>query len=551
MNKTIIININGIVFHIEEDAYEILKNYMTDVKRHFATSADSLEITTDIENRIAEMFSEILTRENKQVIIEQDVNAVIGQMGTVADFETADEGEKTDHNPFAAPGTSPRRLFRDPDDHLIAGVCAGIANYFDFNPVWIRLAFVIFTAFAGTGLLIYIILWIVIPKAISRADRMAMKGEKQDLQGFKKNFEEEMNSMKQNLTNFGHEARPFVYKARDFTGDFFHHLGIFLVGFGKVLVKLVGVLILLTCLGFSIAALIFLIMFVGFGGDHHVNFFPSSVISDRYADNVYICAFLAAIIPLISIIMLTLKGIFNVGSIGKSTGTIFLVVWICSLGMLIYYVIRISENFRESATFTQTVSLKSSKDNTYYLQLNNIKYFSHDDSLRLDIKDHFKNMTVIDDDYNGFHNEPRSVSIDIEKSDVKTPVLEEEFSARGRDEYDALLTARNTSYVFAQQDTVLKFDYALRKQPNAPWREQEVRLTLKVPVNSKVIIDQKLDNYVNNLNLYDCNEQDKRQGYEPAVFMMTDNGLQCKIDTIVTVKKDSTKVKVDSTRRAQ
>jgi hypothetical protein len=160
-------------------------------------------------------------------------------------------------------------------------------------------------------------------------------------------------------------------------------------------------------------------------------------------------------------------------------------------------------------------------------------------------------MTVIDDDYNGFHNEPRSVSIDIEKSDVKTPVLEEEFSARGRDEYDALLTARNTSYVFAQQDTVLKFDYALRKQPNAPWREQEVRLTLKVPVNSKVIIDQKLDNYVNNLNLYDCNEQDKRQGYEPAVFMMTDNGLQCKIDTIVTVKKDSTKVKVDSTRRAQ
>src|ERR1700723_3169597 len=140
MNKTIIININGIVFHIEEDAYEILKNYMTDVKRHFSNSADSLEITTDIENRIAEMFSELLAKDNKQVIIEQDVNTVIGQMGTVADFETADADEKADHNPFGDHGPSPRRLFRDPDDHLVAGVCAGIANYFDFNPVWVRLA---------------------------------------------------------------------------------------------------------------------------------------------------------------------------------------------------------------------------------------------------------------------------------------------------------------------------------------------------------------------------------------------------------------------------
>src|ERR1700753_2093086 len=126
MNKTIIININGIVFHIEEDAYEILKNYMTDVKRHFSNSADSLEITTDIENRIAEMFSELLARDNKQVIIEQDVNGVIGQMGSCADFENGGADEKADNHPFGQAGAPNRRLFRDPDDHLVAGVCAGI-----------------------------------------------------------------------------------------------------------------------------------------------------------------------------------------------------------------------------------------------------------------------------------------------------------------------------------------------------------------------------------------------------------------------------------------
>src|SRR3569623_352699 len=93
MNKTIIININGIVFHIEEDAYEILKAYMTNVKRHFMNSADSLEITTDIENRIAEMFNELLLKEGKHVIIDADVNSVIDQMGRVEDFDDVADDE--------------------------------------------------------------------------------------------------------------------------------------------------------------------------------------------------------------------------------------------------------------------------------------------------------------------------------------------------------------------------------------------------------------------------------------------------------------------------
>src|ERR1700759_2954612 len=118
MNKTIIININGIVFHIEEDAYEVLKNYMTDVKRHFMNSADSLEITTDIENRIAEMFNELLAKENKQVIVEQDVKQVIEQMGTVQDFEQSEQDTNATFEHTYYNGTEPRRLFRDPDDHL-------------------------------------------------------------------------------------------------------------------------------------------------------------------------------------------------------------------------------------------------------------------------------------------------------------------------------------------------------------------------------------------------------------------------------------------------
>src|ERR1700761_7697855 len=145
MNKTIIININGFVFHIEEDAYEILKNYMTDVKRHFLNSADSHEITTDIENRIAEMFTEILELEGKQVIVEQDVTSVIEQMGRIEDFEYAEENDGPAYQ--SEYGHSTRTLFRDSDDHLVGGVCSGLAHYFGIQAVWGRLFFGIFCMF--------------------------------------------------------------------------------------------------------------------------------------------------------------------------------------------------------------------------------------------------------------------------------------------------------------------------------------------------------------------------------------------------------------------
>ena len=541
MNKTIIININGIVFHIEEDAYEILKNYMTEVKRHFATSADSLEITTDIENRIAEMFSEILARENKQVIIEQDVKLVIEQMGTVADFENAEPDNSTIYNDVS--NTEGRRLFRDPDDHLVGGVCAGIANYFDIDAVWVRLAFALFTPIAGTGFLLYIILWIVVPKAVTRADRMAMKGEKQNLQGFKKNFEQELTSVRQNLSNFGHEARPFVYKARDFAGDFFHHLGIFLNGTGRVLVKLIGVFILLCCFGLTVFIIVALVALIGFGHFAPFHGLPFNLLRHNNADAIYVAAFLTAFIPVLSIILLTLKGIFNTGSINRSTGSTVLIIWLCSIGVMVYYSTRIASYFRYSARFSETVNIKPAKNNTYYLKLNDLKYFSHEDSVRLNIKMLSPNIRITDDSYedNDFdnNNEFRNVRLNIEKSDVSQPVLVESYRARGRNYDEALFNASNIKYIFTQQDTVLKFDYRLYGTKDDLWHDEELYVTLKVPLNTKVVIDEELQNLLDDANIYDCKVNNKQDKATSALFVMTDNGLQCKIDTLVTAKKDS------------
>src|SRR5690606_38551557 len=98
MNKTIIININGIVFHIEEDAYDALRSYMIDVKKHFAYTEDSKEIVGDIENRIAEMFNERIVPGKKEVITMQDVEEVCAQMGKVSDFESDNAGDSYDYS---------------------------------------------------------------------------------------------------------------------------------------------------------------------------------------------------------------------------------------------------------------------------------------------------------------------------------------------------------------------------------------------------------------------------------------------------------------------
>jgi phage shock protein PspC (stress-responsive transcriptional regulator) len=546
MNKTIIININGTVFHIEEDAYEILKSYMTDVKRHFLNSADSHEITTDIENRIAEMFSEILTRDSKQVIVDHDVKQIVEQMGTVQDFENAEADADAAAHVNYTYNTGARTLFRDPDDHLLGGVCAGLANYFDIQAIWVRLLFAVAVVFFGTGLLLYAILWIVIPRAITRADRMAMKGEKLNLQGFKNNFEEELSSVHNHLNNLKAEAKPLIYKLRDFVGEFFHYLGQFLRGTGKVFVKVFGIAILLGCLVGAIVLVVVLAMATVWS-DANPNLFDSSLMTSTYASKIFISGFFAAILPLVGIFLLTVKAIFNTRTIDKSVASVMLIVWLFAVGVLAYYGTKVAAGFKAYASFDRTISIVPNAKNTYYLKLNDVKYFTHDDSVRLDMKANFENMKVTndnsDDDYD------RNISITIEKSDVAQPVLVETFHARGKEYDDALLNARNTRYIFVQQDSVLKFDKYLQRLEGSGWHSQEIELTLKVPKNATLIIDKDINNYIRNrADINECNETNKKStDLNFAAFMLRDDDsdLGCIVDTLVTttaVKADSTKV---------
>ncbi|RIJ42598.1 PspC domain-containing protein [Pontibacter oryzae] len=184
MKKNISINLQGIIFQIEEDGYEQLSRYLASIRTYFSNYEGHEEIVADIEARIAEIFSGRISPA-KQVITQDDVAYLITRMGDVTDFEVEEPVEEetysrtnantghTASEPFEHAETGPKKLYRDINNKAIAGVSSGIANYLSVDPLWIRLFFVLLVLLgvvsagvsAATGVIIYVILWIAMPQS--------------------------------------------------------------------------------------------------------------------------------------------------------------------------------------------------------------------------------------------------------------------------------------------------------------------------------------------------------------------------------------------------
>ena len=518
MNKTIIININGIVFHIEEDAYEVLRAYMTDVKRHFAYSADSEEIVTDIENRLAEMFSERLASESKQVIVAHDVSEVIGIMGNVADFDVEEDAEPAFSYNSNTSFKGEKKLLRDMDDRVIAGVCAGVGHYFDIEPRWMRLTILFLVFFGGTGIMLYIILWIVMPRALSRADKMAMKGEPINIQTFKKNFDDEVEGLRHGIHRASNEAGPIIEKAAGAIG-----------GILKIVFKVIGAFIIFIGAMVLFGLVVGLLAFLGIWQSTDLNQFPYNIVNPEYKSVISFSAFVIVFIPLVALILFAIRVLFNRTVVSRTGSFAMLIIWLAGLGLGVYYGARIGGQFTDEATFSQTIDLQS--DSVYYLKLNPAKFLTKEDSISYNIdKGRFKGKMIVNADDHDF-NMPRNVRLRIELSDGTKGILNQEFSAKGPNFETALKTAQQTNYQFLQKDSLLQLDWNTRLRKGQLWRDQRVDLTLRIPKNTTLIIDGELNRYLENYNLSDCQPSGSLdQGI--SEWVMTEDGLKCKNDSL-------------------
>lgn len=254
MVETRNISLGGLLFHVELPAFEQLTAYLAELKDVLAGTEGADEIVQEVEHRLAELFQQALNEVNRAVTLD-DVTRACTQLGDPAAFKEdeateADGNTTRDEHEEKGQGRTRRRLFRDPDDNVFGGVAAGIAHRLDIDPVIVRAIFFVLGVFSGTGIPVYLILWAVMPKARTAADRLSMKGDPVTVDSIRSTVEEQLKQAREKL------EEPYVQngftRLKLFVRRLFTHtLPAILRGIGKVLLWMVIFSVVLGLLAFG------------------------------------------------------------------------------------------------------------------------------------------------------------------------------------------------------------------------------------------------------------------------------------------------------------
>lgn len=286
MKTAITIHIAERVFTIDEDAHSKLDQYLTQLRSYFAkdaTEEESKEIISDIENRIAEILEERLG-ENRPAVNMEDISHVMKEMGTVEDIAKEEEsagtetaaaseaGQKEEDNNWR-PG---KKLYRDPDNKVLGGVCAGLAAYFDVDVTFFRIAALLLLLLNGVGILVYLILWIAMPEAETASEKAAMRGKRANISNIEKNVKARL---QEGLTEEDRaKARTGLQKFYGMLGQLFQGLGRAAIIVLKIVAVIVGISLLIAgVLTILIATYVFVSLLIGtpaatfFGGTAGLN----------------------------------------------------------------------------------------------------------------------------------------------------------------------------------------------------------------------------------------------------------------------------------------
>ncbi len=528
MNKTVTVNIGGMVFHIEEHAYEKLKKYLEAIRGYFTTSDGRDEIIQDIESRIAEMFTERIGT-SRQVVTEADVEFMIDTMGRpeqVAGEDTEFDNKNSYSGANSGAGFSGntdggyRRLYRDPENKVVGGVCSGISHYIGIDPIWMRLIFGIAFFVYGSGFLLYLLLLIIIPKAKTTAEKLEMKGQPVNIDNIKRTIEDEVNDIKSRLSGNGPLSNG-RNRGTNSVSRFFDALGQILTGVFKIALKVVGGIFMVILSVILIGLFVSVLVFTGIIGDAHIPIFMTKVFLEGYQLNLAILTLVIIVgVPVIMLLFKIVRTLFNIKAESKILNYTSSIIWAIGVILAIYLGVSISKNFRVSEQQRVTIPIVQPAGNTLYLQQLNPRS-SRDET-------YYNNTIEIDDgfsvDENGDTVRVDKVKLDIIKSDNDQFELVKIVNGKGSTRKEAEYNTRGISYDLAQEDSVIKFSDTYLLPKNVRFRNQKIQLILKVPVGKSVYLNDDIDNVIydvqNVTNTYDGD----MVGH---TWTMTDKGLEC------------------------
>ncbi|QOW11788.1 PspC domain-containing protein [Kaistella flava (ex Peng et al. 2021)] len=472
MNKTLSIGLAGFSFTIEEHAYIKLSDYLAALRSSLdVTEAD--EVMHDIEIRMVEIFKDALGK--REVINDLDVERVIAQIGSPEKIEEQEEAyfsEKTSNGKkeqrSSANFNGQKQLFRDPEHAKIAGVCAGLAHYVGMDitamrAIWLGIAIIgMFTAISTIiVVLIYIILWIVLPRAETAADFLKMKGKPMNFDNLKEESTKIVqfaNESTQKVGELYNENKPYINKAGN--------------GLWAVIRYFLGVI--LAMIGLSLLVGSFGILGYGLTGASNINFFTNLgfYLQDSNLGFVVIAlSFLTTFIPGLIFTYLAIK-LFSPKTRFNNTGYVIGALVLLWIGLV-------------AATGFTAIKVKSQYSGIND-DIENIAINTTSDSILIDVK-----KVVIPQNFKSYWDDVYSDGkviykqdyprIDVTRKDVKAPYLEIKKRADG---YNLPLRVTVPLEIIDNKITLPNyFSYPY----NDRFRDYRVDYELIIPKHMKVI----------------------------------------------------------------
>ena len=635
MKKVININFQGRVIPIEETAYDILKQYVESLRRFFANEEGRDEIINDIEGRIAELFGESL-KKGDTCITDETVNKIIASMGRPEDFEGEEanvksqlggEGNQQQYNSgYNAYANDPRgRLYRNDTDKLLGGVCSGIANYLRVDPTIVRLVFALMVFGAGTGVFLYILLWIilpskplvtnisskrlyrnpdekviagvasgisayfdiaiwiprlifalplvsgivssifrhsfwwdgdpfpgvvfgsfggtlfvvyailwaVIPEAKSASEKLEMRGEKVDLNTIKNTIQEDLEGFKSRAEKWGGEvnekaqewSKEFTstvnekgkqftsevnYAARKTGGGVFKIFGFIFKAFFLFIAGIIAFALLVALLAFLVA---------GIGVFPLKNFFLEGFWQNFLAWSTLLL-FLG--VPVIGFTTWLIRRIMGVKSGNKSVGFTFAGMWVLGLISAGVLAFMIAENFDARARDKQPLTITQPATGKLIIKVPDSKVKVYGRWFKMDGL-----LSMTDDSLN-------NVRIHLVKSNDSIFHMDATKYSNGSDESSALRNIKEMNYGISQQDSTVWLDRGFSLQRGTKFRNQGVVVTIYIPIGKRILIDRTVQRRLNHFDVnngrndWDSDEDwNDNYGWDSDVeYKMTAGGLE-------------------------
>ncbi len=500
MKKTFTINISGSVFHIDEDAYQKLQTYLQMLNAHFGSDEEGREILQDIETRIAELFSEKMSKEDKNVILESWVDDVISRMGKPEDFmEGEEEEEETEKATEGAAGSTAttkikRRMYRDPDHRVLGGVCGGMGAYFGIDPVVLRIiCFVLIFLTSCAIIPVYLLLWIAVPKAKTTAQRLEMRGQEATVSNIEKSIKEEVTEVKASYKKF--RSSDSYNKGREQVGRFGEmtysvlrvllKVVVVIVGVGLILFGFVGLLSFLTSMIVGHSFLEAAPWLSGLGPEFHVPGVANYFISAGSLTILLVAIAFLVGIPLLGILFVGTKMVFRFKTNNKLIFLGALGVWLVALVTVIVVSLAQVDDYSKQTTVNESNVVSCEDCETLYLKLGDDNYSqNYYDYMDLD------RMKVISE--NGETILLGNPRLDVESSSTDDFVILIRKKARGGSSEEAKDHVEEIVYRYDVKDSTIYFNPYYRLEQGSRWLQQEVDITVKVPEGKRVYLDDDL-----------------------------------------------------------